>query len=99
MFDDIDEDEWTAEHFRRALNSDENRCLLEDCINGYSVQTFLDDGKEYRYEEWVMFNYTSQKPFWKRNFGTVLMDLTVDPDENINRAGYESYADVQAQLK
>ncbi|KAK3105923.1 hypothetical protein FSP39_008641 [Pinctada imbricata] len=61
---------------------------------GYSIRT-----QQYRYTEWVKF---SDGPLfetdWSVLFGVELYDHGTDPDENINKAHYESYREVRHTL-
>ena len=55
--------------------------------------------KEYRYTEWADYGTKAKfTPDWERNVGTELYDHSVDPCENIKRAGEAEFAQLQAKL-
>ena len=58
-------------------------------VMGYSVRT-----QEYRYTQWIGFNYTLSEPDWDDVRGGELYDHVTDPDENYNVNEDPIYADV-----
>lgn len=60
---------------------------------GYTMRT-----DQYRYTEWVKFNFDKAAPIWDDLHGVELYIHDIDPQENINYAKYPEYHDLTDKL-
>lgn len=81
---------WKSAVFSQYPRSD----ISGSFIMGYSMRT-----EQYRFAKYINFdNMHDYKPIFGQVYGTELYDHSVDPEENVNRAGLSAYRNATEYL-
>ena len=82
--------------WKRAAFSQYPRMLVSgDVLMGYTART-----DRYRFTEWIFYDTLEFRPLWEKKREYVeLYDHVMDPDENVNVASWDRYADEVQRLR